>query len=98
MAWNSNHDSMNGIPHMTMTRKAALASAVSLFLLLAAACSSTSKEKKLGAAAGSLKPDQAIASLKFAEDFHAELFAAEPNVVDPVDIVFDEKGRAYVAE
>jgi len=27
-----------------------------------------------------------------------ELFAAEPNVVDPVEVVFDEDGRAYAAE
>ncbi|MFN7926264.1 MAG: PVC-type heme-binding CxxCH protein [Bryobacteraceae bacterium] len=47
---------------------------------------------------GSLSPADGMKSLKFSEDFHAELFASEPEVVDPVDMVFDERGRAYVAE
>jgi putative membrane-bound dehydrogenase-like protein len=67
-------------------------------LVLLVGCSKAPQKERLGAAAGSLKPEQALQSLKFAEDFHAELFAAEPDVVDPVDIAFDENGRAYVAE
>jgi putative membrane-bound dehydrogenase-like protein len=31
-------------------------------------------------------------------DFKIELFASEPQVIDPVELVFDENGRAYVAE
>ena len=31
-------------------------------------------------------------------DFHVELFAAEPEVMSPVDIAFDESGKVYVAE
>src|SRR5262249_25936092 len=30
--------------------------------------------------------------------FHAELVAAEPNVIDPVALAFDEDGKLYVAE
>ncbi len=92
---------MNGIPvHMTILHKAVLAAALPILFLNVAACSSSKQqtEKKLGANAPALSPQKALASLKFAEDFHAEVFAAEPDVVDPVDIVFDEKGRAYVAE
>ena len=70
---------------------------VTVLLTLLCACS-RSAEKKLTANAKSLAPDKAIASMKLAEDFHVELFAAEPMVADPVDIVFDEKGRAFVAE
>ncbi len=78
---------------MTFARNAALAAAV---FVLAAGCSRG--PRKLGASNPAYPPDKAIQTLKFAEEFHAELFAAEPDVVDPVDIVFDEKGRAFVAE
>jgi len=39
-----------------------------------------------------------MAAIKLSDDFHLELFAAEPMVADPVDIVFDEQGRAFVAD
>ena len=48
--------------------------------------------------AGLLTPAEAIKSLHFSDDFEAVLFAAEPDVMDPVDMAFDEFGRAYVAE
>jgi putative membrane-bound dehydrogenase-like protein len=32
------------------------------------------------------------------EDFHAELFASEPEVMSPVEMAFDENGKIYVAE
>jgi mono/diheme cytochrome c family protein len=32
------------------------------------------------------------------DDFHAELFATEPEVMSPADMVFDENGKIYVAE
>jgi putative membrane-bound dehydrogenase-like protein len=47
---------------------------------------------------GPLPPDKALQSFKLSDDFHIELFAAEPDIVDPVDMVFDENGRAFVAE
>ena len=47
---------------------------------------------------GPLTPAGGIASLHFSDDFEAVLFASEPDVVDPVDMAFDESGRAYVAE
>ena len=45
---------------------------------------------------GALSPEQSIKT--FHLSLRVDLFAAEPNVVDPVEIVFDEDGRAYVAE
>jgi putative membrane-bound dehydrogenase-like protein len=41
---------------------------------------------------------QAPESFRLSEDFRVELFASEPQLVDPVEIAFDEDGRAYVAE
>jgi putative membrane-bound dehydrogenase-like protein len=49
-------------------------------------------------ASGPLAPNKAIDSFKLSDDFHIELFASEPDVVDPVEMVFDENGRAFVAE
>lgn len=47
---------------------------------------------------GALDTKAAMQSLRFSEDFHAELFAAEPDIADPVEVVFDDRGRAFVAE
>jgi putative membrane-bound dehydrogenase-like protein len=47
---------------------------------------------------GSLSPSQALKSFQLSEPFRLELFAAEPDILDPVDMVFDESGRAFVAE
>src|SRR6266481_2653581 len=65
---------------------------LSLALLTLLACSHTQS------GAPSLSPQDALKSFHLSEDFHVELFAAEPNVVDPVDMAFDENGRIYVAE
>ena len=36
--------------------------------------------------------------MHLSEDFHVELFAAEPEVMSPVEMAFDENGKIYVAE
>ncbi len=45
-----------------------------------------------------LSPEDGLKSLRISDDFRVELFAAEPYVVDPVELVFDERGQAFVAE
>ncbi|MBI4906802.1 MAG: c-type cytochrome [Acidobacteria bacterium] len=45
-----------------------------------------------------LSPAEGLKSIQLSEDFQVELFASEPMVLDPVDMVFDEYGRAYVAD
>jgi len=45
-----------------------------------------------------LSPEDALKSFKLNDDFRIELYAAEPNVVDPVEVAFDEIGRVWVAE
>jgi len=45
-----------------------------------------------------LSPEEALKSFHLNEDFTIEIFAAEPFVRDPVDLVFDEEGKAYVVE
>lgn len=43
-------------------------------------------------------PADAVDSFELLHGFRLELIAAEPLVTDPVDICYDENGRAYVAE
>ena len=42
--------------------------------------------------------EQSLAAMEFSEDFHAEVFLKEPQVMSPVEMAFDEDGRIYVAE
>jgi putative membrane-bound dehydrogenase-like protein len=43
-------------------------------------------------------PQEALAAFEVADGFRIELVAAEPLVVDPVAMAFDEHGRLYVVE
>ena len=45
-----------------------------------------------------LKPDEAIAKMKVPEGFRVELVASEPNIVNPVAMTIDEKGRYWITE
>ena len=48
--------------------------------------------------AESLPVEEALRTLQVVDGFRVELFAAEPHVVDPVDLAFDENGGVWVAE
>ena len=43
-------------------------------------------------------PRESLATLEIEPGFRIELFAAEPDIVDPVDMEIDENGRIYVVE
>lgn len=45
-----------------------------------------------------LTPEEALKSFSLNEDFNIEVFAAEPFIVDPVDLTFDEDGNAFAVE
>ncbi|MBK9167187.1 MAG: c-type cytochrome [Bryobacterales bacterium] len=45
-----------------------------------------------------LAPAKALESFRLSEDFTIEAFLTEPDVIDPVELAFDEYGRVYVAE
>ena len=47
---------------------------------------------------GALTPKEELASFKIVEGFKAELVASEPDVIDPVAMCFDAKGRLFVCE
>src|ERR1041384_1608699 len=44
------------------------------------------------------EPDQALATFQIKSGFRLELVAAEPRVVDPIAMAFDEDGRLFVVE
>ncbi|MEJ7693280.1 PVC-type heme-binding CxxCH protein [Daejeonella sp.] len=48
--------------------------------------------------AGPLSPEESLKKLNVAPGFSAQIYAAEPFVVDPVALEFDEMGNAYVVE
>ena len=68
--------------------------AVLVILLLATtACTNKSSSEQPAYTA-----EQSLAAMQFSEDFHAEVFLKEPQVMSPVEMVWDEDGRLYVAE
>lgn len=48
--------------------------------------------------ADALTPEEALKSFELDKNFNIEIFAAEPVVTDPVEMVFDEQGHAFVVE
>ncbi len=43
-------------------------------------------------------PEESLATFRIQDGFRAEVFVAEPDVVDPVAMAFDEEGRIWVVE
>src|SRR4051794_24046581 len=43
-------------------------------------------------------PQEALAKMNVPEGFHVELVAAEPDVVNPIAMTFDDRGRIWVTE
>jgi putative membrane-bound dehydrogenase-like protein len=50
------------------------------------------------ASAGPISPAESLDQIEVIEGFDVDLFAHEPQVLDPVDMAFDENGRVYVVE
>ncbi len=66
---------------------------LAILLLAFTACTNKSSSEQLAYTA-----EQSLAAMQFSEDFHAEVFLKEPQVMSPVEMVWDEDGRIYVAE
>jgi putative membrane-bound dehydrogenase-like protein len=64
-----------------------------IFLFLAS-CNRAQKQAEQRA----YTPQESLQAIKTSEDFKVELFLSEPQVQSPVEMVFDENGRIYVAE
>lgn len=45
-----------------------------------------------------LKPQESLSRMKVADGFEVKLFAAEPDVINPIAMTVDERGRIWVIE
>src|SRR5436853_3303393 len=45
-----------------------------------------------------LKPEESVARMKVVDGFEVKLFAAEPQIVNPIAMTVDEKGRVWIVE
>ncbi|MFK7818218.1 MAG: PVC-type heme-binding CxxCH protein, partial [Planctomycetaceae bacterium] len=45
-----------------------------------------------------LSPEEAVKKMTVPEGFSVEIVASEPNIVNPVAMTFDERGRAWITE
>ena len=82
-----------------MTRCLSLAFVFSLSFLAPLAADDTpvphGQQKPPGPA---LSPDEAMARMTLPEGFSVELVASEPDIVNPVAMTFDERGRIWITE
>jgi putative membrane-bound dehydrogenase-like protein len=83
------HFSISGVVFMPLKTRCIL---LALVLSIGACKEKSSTEQPAFTA------EQSLAAMQFSEDFHAEVFLKEPQVMSPVEMVFDEDGRIYVAE
>ncbi len=68
-------------------------------LLLSLACAAGSSQEPPALKNGDARtPDEERATFELAKGFTIQLAACEPDVVDPVAMCFDEKGRLFVCE
>lgn len=56
------------------------------------------RDQSPSASAEPLSPGESVASIRVPAGLRVELVAAEPDVIDPVAMAFDERGRLFVAE
>lgn len=45
-----------------------------------------------------LKPEEAVAKMEIPEGFQIDIFAAEPDIGEPIAFTFDDRGRVWVVE
>jgi len=69
----------------------------SLTIALAASLPASAKEQKTSDAPF-LKPAEAVAAMDIPADFDVSVFAAEPDIGEPIAFTFDDRGRVWVVE
>ncbi len=78
-------------------RKLSVGALASLMALLCFGCVASEPEKG-PYDTDPTSPEQAAQAMQIVDGFRVEVVAAEPEVVDPVDIAFDENGDLWVCE
>src|ERR1700722_6487393 len=91
----------------TMHRSLAVPFAAVLALAVVAVCTVTAQRKQPAerpphgqdrVPGPPLPPADAIKKMKVPEGFSVELVAGEPDIVNPVAMTFDERGRVWITE
>jgi putative membrane-bound dehydrogenase-like protein len=77
--------------------------AAALFLSLATTATAQGKKEVIPHGQSQLpgpplSPQEALKKMQVPPGFHVELVASEPNLVNPVAMTFDEKGRIWITE
>lgn len=79
-------------------RTLAAASILALFSLSAVAQDPFIPRRQSKPPGPPLSPQQALEKMTVPEGFHVELVASEPDLLNPVAMAFDDRGRIYVTE
>ena len=86
------------IPTMNLCGRLILLSGLFLSLSLAASAADLEVSDQDLPRVPPTEPDKALATFQIKKGFRLELVAAEPLVVDPIAMSFDEDGRLFVVE
>ncbi len=66
--------------------------------LLSSMVSAQQKRQHRTSNAPFLKPEEAVAKMSIPDGFEVSIFAAEPDIAEPIAFCFDERGRLWVVE
>ena len=91
-----------------MTHESALKMALAFVLALVSVSDSDSlgddsrnqlpKQQHRTSNAPFLKPAEAVAKMSIPDGFEVSIFAAEPDIAEPIAFCFDHRGRMWIAE
>ena len=71
---------------------------ICLFLCLPSAAFAQRGKEHNNSNAPFLKPAEAVAAMEIPEGFEVSIFAAEPDIGEPIAFTFDDRGRVWVVE
>ncbi|MCB1062174.1 MAG: hypothetical protein KDN20_04535 [Verrucomicrobiae bacterium] len=69
-----------------------------LLVALAVSANPASAQEQKTSNAPFLKPDEAVAKMDIPAGFEVSIFAAEPDIGEPIAFTFDDRGRVWVVE
>lgn len=82
---------------MTTMKTRSAAALVLMFSATVATAQDPSKQHRTSNAPF-LKPEEAVAKMSIPEGFEVKIFAAEPDIGEPIAFCFDDRGRVWVVE
>ena len=91
---------LDGLAGLSMSFLATVGLAISVSVTIAAddARNTLPKQQHKTSDAPFLKPNEAVAKMAIPAGFEVSVFAAEPDIAEPIAFCFDERGRMWIAE